>query len=320
MHLFGIDWLGLTPANGRRLLLSVGFIVAVLLVGRLLRALAGAALGWSGWGGGQTRFWVRQGISLTTALVLILGTLSIWFSDPARLATAFGLISAGLAFALQQLITSIAGYFVILRGNTFTIGDRISMGGVRGDVMPTRLHPDDHHGNGPARRQRPRPRSWIHSRQFTGRIVSVANSKIFAEPVFNYTSDFPFIWEELSVPLHFDADSEAAEAILLEAAREHAVGRDDVDPAIRDRLAERFGMAPTDLRPRVYQRITHDWPGADRPLRKPRARHEGREGCDDRRVMKQFRQAGIAIASTRLQLIDRLSTQPELDNVPGRTT
>ena len=33
------------------------------------------------------------------------------------------------------MVTSIAGHFVILRGNTFTVGDRISMGGVRGDVM-----------------------------------------------------------------------------------------------------------------------------------------------------------------------------------------
>ena len=68
-------------------------------------------------------------------MVLILGILSIWFNDPTRLATAFGLVSAGLAFALQQVVTSFAGYFVILRGNTFTVGDRISMGGVRGDVM-----------------------------------------------------------------------------------------------------------------------------------------------------------------------------------------
>ena len=46
---------------------------------------------------------------LFATVLLILGLLSIWFSDPARLATAFGLISAGLAFALQQVVTSIAG-------------------------------------------------------------------------------------------------------------------------------------------------------------------------------------------------------------------
>jgi len=42
---------------------------------------------------------------------------------------------AGLAFALQKVITAVAGYFVILRGKTFNVGDRIVMGGVRGDVI-----------------------------------------------------------------------------------------------------------------------------------------------------------------------------------------
>ena len=33
---------------------------------------------------------------------------------------------------------------------------------------------------------------WVHSRQFTGRIVTVSNEKIFDEPVYNYTRDFPY--------------------------------------------------------------------------------------------------------------------------------
>jgi len=37
------------------------------------------------------------------------------------------------------------------------------------------------------------PAMWVKSRQFTGRIVTVSNSKVFDEPVYNYTSDFPFI-------------------------------------------------------------------------------------------------------------------------------
>ncbi len=44
-------------------------------------------------------------------------------------------MTAGLAFALQKVITALAGYLVILRGDTFNVGDRITMGGVRGDVI-----------------------------------------------------------------------------------------------------------------------------------------------------------------------------------------
>lgn len=57
-------------------------------------------------------------------MLFLLGLLSIWFDDPARLATGIGLVTAGLAFALQRVITAAAGYFVILRGDTFNIGDR----------------------------------------------------------------------------------------------------------------------------------------------------------------------------------------------------
>lgn len=63
----------------------------------------------------------------------------------------------------------------------------------------------------------------VRSRQFTGRILTVTNSKIFAEPVYNYTREFPFIWEEVALPITYRADRDGAEAILLQAARLHAL-------------------------------------------------------------------------------------------------
>ncbi|HSP45991.1 MAG TPA: hypothetical protein VLO30_08360 [Chthoniobacterales bacterium] len=82
----------------------------------------------------RDRFWTHQGISLLSALLMVVGIVSIWFDDPKRLTAAAGLLTVGLAFALQKVVTAMAGYFVILRGNTFPGRDRITMGGVRGDV------------------------------------------------------------------------------------------------------------------------------------------------------------------------------------------
>ena len=135
MEFFGIKWVGVNAQNGHQLLLSLAFIAIVIAISRTLRWLVGAVLRSTDTSSIQTKFWTRQAISLLAAVILILGLLSIWFSDPTRLATALGLVSAGLAFALQQPVTAIAGYFVILRGDTFNVGDRISMGGVRGDVL-----------------------------------------------------------------------------------------------------------------------------------------------------------------------------------------
>lgn len=61
----------------------------------------------------RERFWTRQGISLFTALLIVLGIASIGLDDTQRLTTAAGLVTAGLAFALQKVVTTIAGYFVI---------------------------------------------------------------------------------------------------------------------------------------------------------------------------------------------------------------
>jgi small-conductance mechanosensitive channel len=172
MSLFGIDWVGINPENGRKLLLSIAFIVVVLIVSAALRWVAGLALGSTDNATKQTKFWTRQAVSLLAAVVLILGLLSIWFNDPTRLATAFGLMSAGLAFALQQVVTSIAGYFVILRGSTFTVGDRISMGGVRGDVMRLGFIQTTIMEMGqPPSVQGADPAMWVKSRQFTGRMI-----------------------------------------------------------------------------------------------------------------------------------------------------
>ena len=162
--------------------------------------------------------------SLFTTGLLIVGFLSIWFDDPARLTTAFGLVTAGLAFARQRVVTAIAGYFVLLRGRTFNAGDRIKMGGVRGDVINLTLISTTiiEMGQLPGE-QADSPSMWVHSRQYTGRIVSVTNDKIFGEPVYNYAREFPFVWDEMQIRISFKDDRKRAEQILLDAAQKHTV-------------------------------------------------------------------------------------------------
>ena len=304
MNFLGIDWVGVNAENGRKLLLSILFIIAVLLVRAGLRALVGLVLGRADHAATQTRFWTRQGLSLLAAIVLILGLLSIWFNDPARLSTAFGLMSAGLAFALQQVITSIAGYFVILRGATFTVGDRISMGGVRGDVLRLGFIQTTIMEMGqPPAVQGADPAMWVKSRQFTGRIVTVSNSKIFSEPVFNYTRDFPFIWEEMAIPITYQADRSRAEAILLEAARRHAVNPGDVAADAKQQLQQRFGVEPIDLEPRVFYRITDNW--LELSVRFIVEDHRIRAAKDamSRQIIAALDEAGIGIASATYDIV-----------------
>src|SRR5215468_3588193 len=131
MELFGVKLLGLSAETLRKAILTIVFIVGILI----LRFLLGWVAQFTTRKRPRDRFWIRQALSIATAALLILSLLSIWFDDPARLATGVGLVSAGLAFALQKVVTSLAGYFVIIRSKVFRVGDRITMGGVRGDVI-----------------------------------------------------------------------------------------------------------------------------------------------------------------------------------------
>ena len=315
MHFLGIDWVGVNPENGRKLLLSVLFIVVVWLVRAGLRWLTNLVLRRADYATTQSRFWTRQGISLLAAIVLILGLLSIWFNDPTRLATAFGLISAGLAFALQQVVTSLAGYFVILRGATFTVGDRISMGGVRGDVMRLGFIQTTIMEMGqPPSVQGADPAMWVRSRQFTGRIVTVSNSKIFSEPVFNYSRDFPYIWEEMVIPITYQADRARVEAMLIEAARRHAIDPGDVAVDAKRDMQQRFGIEPMELEPRVFFRITDNWLELTVRFLVGTHRIRGAKDAMSRYIVDELDRAGIGIASATYDIVGF----PPIEMRPGR--
>jgi small-conductance mechanosensitive channel len=111
----------------------------------------------------------------------------------------------------------------------------------------------------PAPVQDASPAMWVHSRQFTGRIITISNSEIFDWPVYNYTREFPYIWDEIQVPITYQADRARAEAILLESATRHALNREEIgDKAVRH-LREKYQVEPIDLDPSVYYRLTDNW-------------------------------------------------------------
>ncbi len=316
MHFFGVPLVGITPENGRKALLSIGLVVIVLASSAVIRKLVGYVLSSTHRSDTQAKFWTRQAISLLAAILILFGLLSIWFNDPARLATALGLLSAGLAFALQQPVTSIASYFVILRGNTFTVGDRISMGGVRGDVIRLGFIQTTIMEMGePPNVQSAEPAMWVQSRQFTGRIVTVSNSKIFAEPVFNYTREFPFIWEEMAIPITYKADRSKMEEIMLSAAKQHAVSIESLAKDAAETLKSRFGVEPLDLVPRVYYRLTDNW--LELTVRFLVHTHRIRNVKDamSRFILAEMDSAGIGIASATYDIVGfppiRMATTPK---------
>jgi hypothetical protein len=300
-RVFGVTMIGATQHNLHKLLLTIGFIVAAWAIAWLLRTILGFFVGSRS--GTRFQFWAKQGVSLVVAALLILGIMSIWFDSPGRLASVLGLIGAGVAFALQRVITAVAGYFVILRGKTFNVGDRILMGGVRGDVigltfMQTRIM---EMGNSP--REKDDDQSWVYSRQFTGRIVTVTNDKVFDCPVYNYTHEFAYIWDEISVPLHFHQDFERAEGIMLDAAGRYGLTEERLGEEEAIRIQDRFGIEVGDIAPRVFWRITENW--LDMTIRFLGPDHGIRNIKDrmTRDIVAGFEKAKISIAAVRQESV-----------------
>lgn len=302
LAIFGVKLVGANAENAKKLLFTIVFVLLVLLLVKGLRWAARVGLGRHGWE--RIEFWTRQGVNLMAAVLLLFGFTSIWFDDPTRLTTALGLVTAGLAFALQKVITAIAGYFVILRGKTFNVGDRIVMGGVRGDVIALDFTQTSIMEMGqPPPVQRDEPAMWVRSRQYTGRIVTVSNSRIFDEPVYNYTREFPFLWEELQVPIPYSADRERAEEILLAVARRHSVQETQLSETALREMQRRYFMKTSDVRPRVYLRMTDNW--VELTVRFIASEHGVREMKDriSRDVLSELEQEGIPIASATLQVV-----------------
>jgi small-conductance mechanosensitive channel len=134
------------------------------------------------------------------------------------------------------------------------------MGGVRGDVIDLSFMQTQIMEMGEApKEQGDAPSMWVRSRQFTGRIVTVTNDKVFDEPVYNYSHDFPYIWDEINLPVRYEDDREKAESILLEAARRHAITRDAIGDEEVKRLEENFGIKVGEIDPETFWRITDNW-------------------------------------------------------------
>jgi small-conductance mechanosensitive channel len=297
-QLFGVRFLGLSGDTLRKAVLTLVFSLAIIAFRYVLTVFVRSAT--------KKRplerrsFWLRQSANLFTAALFLIALLSIWFDDPTRLATGIGLISAGLAFALQKVVTSLAGYFVIIRSRVFTVGERITMGGVRGDVISlgflktTLMEMGDPTTGATA---------WVRGRQYTGRIVTVTNDKIFEEPIFNSTRDFPFLWEELQIPITFSADRKRAEAILLAAAEKATANIQKEGETYRARMNEEYHIDLGSLAPAVFYRITDNW--LELSLRFIAYDRGTRELKDhiSRDILMGFDEAGIGIASTTVDIV-----------------
>ena len=192
-----------------------------------------------------------------------------------------------------------------MRGNTFTVGDRITMGGVRGDVIALTFTQTKIMEMGqPPAVQGADPAMWVRSRQFTGRIVTVTNDKGLRRAGLQ-------LHTRVSVHLGGNDGAHFRIALIERGPRqscsacvaEEAKALDRDSEPVRHALEKRYFISLDDLTPRVFYRLTDNW--LELTVRFVVREHGIREVKDTiaRAVIRNFDEAGIEIASATYEIV-----------------
>jgi small-conductance mechanosensitive channel len=154
----------------------------------------------------RSRFLLLQKIVLWTLIVVIVA--STFTTELGSLATFAGLITAGLAVAMQSVLISIVGYFFLIGKYGIRVGDRVQVGSVTGEVIEmglVRMHLMELSGDG--------------TMAPTGRVVAFANSIIFGASggLFKQIPGVDLAWHEVTFSLPTGADYGALKDEMAQA-------------------------------------------------------------------------------------------------------
>ena len=169
----------------------------------------------------------------------------IWFAGIQPLATFLGLVTAGLAIALQDIVKSFAGWIFILWRKPFVAGDRIQVGKYAGDVIDIRIFKFTMMEIG----------NWVDADQSTGRLIHIPNSMVLTDSVANYGQGFQFIWNEIPVLLTFESNWKKAKKLLLKISTRHAEKFSASAEKRLKKASKRYMIFYKNLKPTVYTSV-----------------------------------------------------------------
>jgi len=180
--------------------------------------------------------------------VVIVGIVGLSFvTEISSFATFAGLITAGVAVAMQSVLVSIVGYFFLIGKYGVRVGDRVQIGNVVGEVLDlglVRMHLMEFHDQGPLGP--------------TGRVVAFPNLIVFQATggLFKQIPGVNFSWREISLPLPAVSDYAALKGRLLAAVTAVTEKyRDEIERQSREMREMSVSAGAVASRPQVQMRI-----------------------------------------------------------------
>jgi small-conductance mechanosensitive channel len=204
---FFATYLGLGPDMLARVVETILVIVGYLLVRRISRRIVVRAVD-----DPASRYTASRFVAYGFGVLMLALLVKIWVQGVTGFATYLGLLSAGVAIALQDPLINLAGWVFILVRQPFKVGDRIQINQHAGDVVDIRLFRFILLEIG----------NWVHADQSTGRVLHVPNGWVFKSSVANYDEGFGYIWNELAVTVTYESNWRRAKEVLAKTVSEHA--------------------------------------------------------------------------------------------------
>jgi small-conductance mechanosensitive channel len=199
--------LGISPENQTKILYSIIILVVLWAIRFAILKLV-----WRFTEDPKSRYTWKRSVSFTIGVLTVILIGSVWIKAIGQFGAFLGILTAGLAIALKDPLTNIAGWMFILARKPFVVGDRIQVGEHTGDVIDLRLFQFTLLEIG----------NWVHADQSTGRIIHVPNAMIFSKAQSNYSAGFKFIWNEIPVLVTFESNWKKAKDILQRVVNKHA--------------------------------------------------------------------------------------------------
>ena len=238
-----IDELNIPPALFQ-LAIVIAIILGAWLLIRLLKSRISLRIKDSGSAYHTKKFLDFFGVALVIIVLAI-----VYFRQLSGFTVALGVAGAGIAFALQEVIASVAGWIALIFGNFYKTGDRVQLGGIKGDVIDI----------GVLRTTLMETGEWVDGDLYNGRIVRIANSFVFKEPVFNYSGDFPFLWDEIKIPIQYGSDYLKARAILEKVATDHLSQYAALADEVWRQMVKKYLIENAQTKPMVTMVTTDNW-------------------------------------------------------------
>lgn len=199
------EWLrqtfGLSPATQDHLGATLAVVLILWLVRRIIIGMV-----WSRTHDARIRYRWQKATAYVAWVLGVVLVARIWVGLFENVGTVVGLAGAGVAIALKDVLTDVAGWAYLFWRRPFKVGDRIQIGANAGDVIDIRLFHFTLNEIG----------NWVQADQSTGRIIHVPNTRVLTEVVANYSEGFEYIWNEIPVVVTLESDWEKAKKILTD--------------------------------------------------------------------------------------------------------